>query len=341
MQSWIERAAGDEPLTAEEAEEAFRRVVGGDASDVEVAAFLTALKARGEAPSEVAGGVRALRDAMVEVPLDDDRVVDTCGTGGGSLTTFNISTVSALAAAGGGVPVAKHGNRSYTSSCGSADVLEELGIEIELGPEAARELFDEVGFVFMFAPRYHPAMGRVAPVRRELGVATIMNLLGPLTSPARVRRQVVGVSEPGLVDLVAGALRALDHRRALVVHGEPGMDELSPLGPTRGVRLEDGEVTPFDLHPEDHGWEGLDPDGLAGGMPEENARIAREVLEGRRGGAARAAVELNAAAAFWAAGAVDDLEEGVRRARTALDEGAGWRVVERLREASRRLSTSG
>jgi anthranilate phosphoribosyltransferase len=285
VQSWIERAAADEPLTVQEAEEAFRRVVGGDASDVEVAAFLTALKARGEAPSEVAGGVRALRDVMVELPLDDDGVVDTCGTGGGSLTTFNISTVAALAAAGGGVPVAKHGNRSYTSSCGSADVLEELGIEIELGPEAARELFDEVGFVFMFAPRFHPAMGRVAPVRRELGVSTIMNLLGPLTSPARVRRQVVGVSDPGLVDLVAGALRALGHRRALVVHGEPGMDELSPLGPTRGVRLEDGGAAPFELHPEDHGWEGLDPDGLADGRARQGAQIAREVVEKRRGGA--------------------------------------------------------
>lgn len=341
MQKWIERAADGEPLTVDEAEEAFRRVVGGDASDVEVAAFLTALKARGEAPSEVAGGVRALREAMVEVPLEGDRIVDTCGTGGGSVTTFNISTVAALAAAGGGVRVAKHGNRSYTSSCGSADVLEEMGVEIELGPESLGELFDEAGFVFMFAPSYHPAMGRVAPVRRALGVSTIMNILGPLTSPARVRRQIVGVARPELVDLVAGALRALGHRRALVVHGEPGMDELSPLGPTRGVRLEDGDLAPFEVRPEDHGWEGLDPEGLAGGMPEENARIAREVLEGRRGGAARAAVEINAAAAFWAAGAVDDLGEGVERARASLDAGAGWEVVERLREGSRRLGGAG
>ena len=234
--------------------------------------------------------------------------------------------------------MAKHGNRSFTSRCGSADVLEALGVEIDLGPESLGELYEEVGFVFMFAPRFHPAMAQVAPVRRELGISTIMNLLGPLTSPARVRRQVVGVAEPGLVELIAGALAELGHERALVVHGEPGMDELSPLGPSRGVRLDAGETEAFVYRPEDFGWSGLAADELAGGQPEENARIAREVLQGSRGGAARAAVVLNAGAAFYVAGRCDDLEEGIELARSALDSGAALDTLGRLRETSRRLA---
>lgn len=338
MQDWIRKVAGGEVLSAGEAEDAFHDIMEGEASDVEVSAFLAALKARGEGPTEVAGGVRALRRFMVEVPLEGDRVVDTCGTGGGALTTFNISTVAALVAAGGGVRVAKHGNRSFTSRCGSADVLEELGVEIELEPGSLRELFEETGLIFMYAPRFHPAMGKVAPVRRELGVSTIMNILGPLTNPARVRRQVVGVSRPDLVELVARALEELGHERALVVHGEPGMDELSPLGPTRGVRLEDGEISPVELHPADLGWDGFRPEELAGGSREQNARTALDLLSGERGGGARAAVEINAAAAFYVAGLAEDLEEGVERASESIDSGAAMETLERLRERSRALS---
>lgn len=338
MQAWIGRVAAGETLSADEAEQAFHRIMQGEASAVEVAAFLAALRTRGETAREVAGGVRALRRAMVEVPLPDERLVDTCGTGGGSLTTFNISTVAALVAAGGGVGVAKHGNRSFTSKCGSADVLEALGVEIELGPESLGQLFDEVGFAFMFAPRFHPAMGQVAPVRRELGLATIMNLLGPLTSPARVRRQVVGVAGPDLLELIAGALAELGHERALVVHGEPGLDELSPLGLTRGMRLDDGAVQRFELRPVDFGWSGLEAADLAGGAPDENARVAREVLEGSRRGAARAAVVLNAAAAFYVSGRCEELEEGIEMARASLDSGAALDTLERLTESSRRLA---
>jgi anthranilate phosphoribosyltransferase len=338
VQTWIERVADGQTLSAGEAEQAFGQIMRGEASPVEIAAFLSALRTRGETPREVAGGVQALRRVMVEVPLPEEGLVDTCGTGGGSLTTFNISTVAALVAAGGGVGVAKHGNRSFSSRCGSADVLETLGVAIELGPEGLGELYDEVGFVFMFAPRFHPAMGEVAPVRRELGMSTIMNLLGPLTSPARVRRQVVGVATADLLDLIAGALAELGHERALVVHGEPGLDELSPLGPTRGVRLEGGRIERFEVRPEDFGWSGLDAGDLAGGTPEENARIAREVLQGDRRGAARAAVVLNAAAAFYVAGRCDDLEAGGELARTSLDSGAALDTLERLRETSRRLA---
>lgn len=338
MREWIEEVADGGTLSSEESEQALHTIMRGDASPVEVAAFLSALKTRGETSEEVAGGVRALRRVMVEAPLPVDGLVDTCGTGGGSLTTFNISTVSALVAAGGGVGVAKHGNRSFTSQCGSADVLEALGVEIELGPEELAELYGEVGFVFMFAPRFHPAMGEVAPVRRELGVSTIMNLLGPLTSPARVRRQVVGVARPELVPLIGGALRELGHERALVVHGEPGLDELSPLGVTRGLKVEDGAAERVEVRPSDFGWGSLDAGELAGGVPEENARLTEELLRGRRGGAARAAVELNAAAAFYVAGRAEGLEEGVALARRSLEEGAAWETLVRLREESRRIA---
>ena len=338
MQDWIDKVAEGDTLSTGESEEAFHTIMRGDSSPVEVAAFLGALKTRGETPEEVAGGVHALRRVMVEVPLPVDGLVDTCGTGGGSLTTFNISTVAALVAAGGGVRVAKHGNRSFTSKCGSADVLEELGVEIELGPESLRELHGEVGFAFMFAPRFHPAMGQVAPVRRELGISTIMNLLGPLTSPARVRRQVVGVSRPELIPLLGGALEELGHERALVVHGEPGLDELSPLGVTRGLKLEGGRTERVEVRPSDYGWGSLEAEELAGGDPEENARLTEDLLRGRRGGAARAAVELNAAAAFYVAGRAQGLEEGLELARRSLDDGAAWETLVRLREESRRLA---
>ncbi|MFQ5690318.1 MAG: anthranilate phosphoribosyltransferase [Gemmatimonadota bacterium] len=338
MRRWIEKAVAGEALTADEAEAAFDRFMDGSASAVEMAAFLTALKVRGETPDELAGGVRALRKVMVEVKLPSDDLVDTCGTGGGSFTTFNISTAAALVAAGGGVGIAKHGNRSFSSRCGSADVLEALGVRIDLGPEALERLFREVRFAFIYAPRMHPAMRNVAEVRRALGVATMMNLLGPLTSPARVRRQVVGV--PGLerLQLVASALQELGHTRALVVHGEPGLDELSPLGPTHIVSVDAGRLEKFTLHPGDLGWSGFSADELAGGSPEDNAAVLEGVLAGRIGGAARAAVELNAAAAFWVAGRVDDLSAGVERAARTIEKGAAREALEKLREASARLA---
>jgi anthranilate phosphoribosyltransferase len=318
-------------LSAEEAERAFGVIMRGEADPEGTAALLLAMRERGETPAEVAGGVRALRSAMVEVTLPADGLVDTCGTGGGRFRTFNISTVAALVAAGGGVPVAKHGNRSFTSRCGSADVLEVLGVAIDLPPEALGDVFAATSFCFMFAPRFHPAMRHVAPVRRRLGVTTIMNLLGPLTSPARVRRQVVGVSDPARLDLIAGALLELGHERALVVHGAPGMDELSPIGITRGVRLDRGRLEPFELDPAALGWRDLSREELGGGDPERNAALARGILEGSVRGAARAAVVLNAAAAFWAAARAESLEEGVERARSSLDEGRALDVLERLR----------
>jgi anthranilate phosphoribosyltransferase len=323
-------------LSVDEAQRVFEAFMDGTASPIQMAGLLVGLRAKGPVASEVAGGVRALRAAMVSVAhAAPEALVDTAGTGGGVVTTFNISTAAALVAAGAGVPMAKHGNRSFTSRSGSADVLEALGVKIDLTPARMSEILAEVGIVFMFAPLLHPAMRHVAPVRRGLGITTIMNLLGPLTNPAGARRQVVGVADPGLLRLVVESLATLGHERALVVHGAPGMDELSPAGPTRVAELRAGSVEEYVIVPEDLGLERHALDGLAGGEPEDNARLIRGVLEGRVRGAARAAVVLNAAAAIYVAGRADDLLEAVGLAAETLDSGAALRTLEALVTASR------
>jgi anthranilate phosphoribosyltransferase len=323
-------------LDAAQAERAFTAVMSGNASPVQMAALLAVLRAKGEAPSEIAGGVRALRGAMIPVPVaPGTTVVDTCGTGGGALVTFNISTAAALVAAAGGAVIAKHGNRSFTSRCGSADVLEALGVRIDLSAEAMGAVLERTGIVFMFAPLLHPAMRHVGPVRRELAIPTIMNLLGPLTNPAGARRQVVGVSEPGLLELVAGGLRELEHEHALVVHGEPGLDELSPIGPTTVVEVLGDRIERHVVRPSDFGWGDLDPAELAGGDPAQNAVLIREILAGGGAPAARAAVALNAGAALYVAGAADSLGAGVARSEELLLNGAAMDRLEALRTASR------
>ncbi|HEX8432768.1 MAG TPA: anthranilate phosphoribosyltransferase [Longimicrobium sp.] len=330
------RAAAVRPLTADEAEHAFSAVMDGLATPVQMAALLVAIRVRGAVPAEVAGGVRALRRAMIAVPTDAEGLVDTCGTGGGTLTTFNISTAAALLAAGAGVRVAKHGNRSFTSKCGSADVLEALGVRLDLSPEREARVLEECGIVFMFAPLHHPAMRHVGPIRRELGMPTIMNVLGPVTNPAGARRQVVGVSDPALLELIAGALAELGHDRALVVHGEPGLDELSPVGTTELLEVDGGLVTRRIFDPvAELGWERFTVDGLAGGEPADNVRTVVSVLRGETGGVARAAVVLNAGAAVYIAGQAATLVEGVARAEAALDAGLGISKLEQLRDASR------
>lgn len=339
----IQKLSDRRDLTADETEAALTVIMQGQASDVRKSALLMGLRAKGETAKEVAGGVRALQRAMLEVEAPEpDTLVDTCGTGGGAFTTFNISTAAAFVVAGDGVPVAKHGNRSFTSRCGSADVLETLGVEVMLSPETMARVLDQVGLSFLYAPRLHPAMKHVGPVRRELAVPTIMNVLGPLTNPARARRQVVGVSDPGFLRLVAEALLELGHIRAVVVHGEPGLDELSPLGITRMIRLEDGALTEESFDPASElGWTGLSADELAGGDPEENARLIEAVLKGAGPRAARAAVTLNAAAAFYVAGRESSLVDGVERAESVLDQGRGFEILERLRAATKGEGGSG
>jgi anthranilate phosphoribosyltransferase len=329
------RRATVRPLTAEEAERAFTEVMEGRASPVQMAALLVAIRVRGATSQEVAGGVRALRRAMVPVPTEAAGLVDTCGTGGGTLTTFNISTAAALLAAGAGVRVAKHGNRSFTSKCGSADVLEALGVRLELDPEREARVLEECGIVFMFAPLHHPAMRHIGPIRRELAMPTLMNVLGPVTNPAGARRQVVGVNDPALLELIAGAFVELGHDRALVVHGEPGIDELSPLGTTEVLEVADGKVTRRTFDPsEELGWERFDAVGLEGGERDDNARKVVGVLKGELGGSARAATVLNAGAAIWVAGQAKTLADGVKKAESALDAGAGYDKLRAMRDAS-------
>lgn len=322
-------------LTAQQAETAFDGFMGGGASEIQMAGLLMALQSRGVSPAEVAGGVRALRKAMIPVRSNRvDALVDTAGTGGGAVTTFNISTAAAIVAAGAGVPLAKHGNRSFTSRSGSADVLEALGVTIDISAERMSEVLETAGIVFMFAPHLHPAMRHVGPVRRGLGVRTVMNILGPLTNPAGARRQVVGVSDPELLDLVSGALAELGHIHALVVHGEPGMDEVSPLGETQVAEVRLGVVERYAITPETLGLEVAKAEELRGGEPEDNARLIERVLAGE-GGAPRTAVVMNAAAAILASGSVEDWGTAVHRATESIDSGAAGGALEALRKATR------
>ncbi len=332
----LELVADGRDLTAEQAERAFDRFMDGSASPVQMAGLLIGLRAKGIAPSEVAGGVRALRSAMLPVRSADPSVlVDTAGTGGGSVTTFNISTAAAFVVAGAGVPVAKHGNRSFTSRSGSADVLEALGVTIDLTPEQMGEVLAEAGIVFMFAPLLHPAMRHVGPVRRGLAVTTVMNILGPLTNPAGARRQVVGVADERLLELIPGALQELGHIRALVVHGAPGMDEVSPIGPTQVAELRGGEVTHYEVTPEEMGLDPVRAEDLAGGEPSENAAMVESVLAGDEG-PPRSAVVANAAAALLAADRADSWLEAAELARSVLDGGQAADALDRLRTTTRR-----
>ena len=333
----IRQLAGGHSLSAEETAEAFGAIMRGEASPAQVAAILVALRVKGETTHEVAGGARALRDAMVRLPSDGpDGLVDTCGTGGGAVTTFNISTAAALVAAGAGIRIAKHGNRSFTSQCGSADVLEALGVRIECTVDEMVASLRDAGIVFMFAPLMHPAMRHVGPVRRELAIHTVMNILGPLANPAGAGRQVVGVADAHRLPLIAGALAELGSRRAMVVHGEPGMDEVSPLGPTRVLDVRDGEVREWTIDPKTLGLGSTDARELGGGDSGANARMIERILTGEIRGGARAAVVLNAAAAIHVSGDGKDFEPSVRRAEQALESGEGYRALERLREATRK-----
>ena len=334
LKSALEAVADGRTLSAAEAETTFDSFMNGSASEIQMAGFLVGLAAKGFEPSEVAGGVRALRKVMVPVASSDPSIlVDTAGTGGGGVTTFNISTAAAIVTAGAGVPVAKHGNRSFTSRSGSADVLEALGVGIQLTPDRMSEVLEEAGIVFMFAPLLHPAMRHVGPVRRTLGITTIMNILGPLTNPAGVKRQVIGVADPTLIDLIAGSLLELGHIRALIVHGEPGMDEVSPVAETRVAEVREGAVTNYNINPEDFGLEPVEPGEIAGAEPSDNATIIQGVLRGESG-PPRVAVVINAAAALFVSGVVNSLGEGARLAETTIDGGAAMAALERLRLAS-------
>lgn len=336
IQAAIQRLATGESLAGEAAAEAFGLIMQGEASPVQVSALLMGLRVKGETADEVAGAARALRSAMVRLDADaPDDLVDTCGTGGGALTTFNISTAAALLAAGLGVRIAKHGNRSFTSQCGSADVLEALGVPLDVSPEAMARSLRSAGIVFMFAPSMHPAMRHVGPVRRELAVPTVMNVVGPLANPAGAGRQVLGVAEARRMPLLAGAMAVLGTRHALVVHGAPGVDEFSPLGPTRVIEVREGALREWSVDPADFGFARIDAADLAGGGPADNARIVTEVLGGAGSTGATAAVVLNAAGALYVGGVVAKFADGVALARQGITDGAGLAALDRLRAAYR------
>ncbi len=332
----LDAVASGRDLSEEQATAVLDEVMRGEASEVEIAGLLIGLRTKGETAAELAGLARAMRAHATPVAVAFDDLVDTAGTGGGR-TTFNVSTTAALIAAGAGARVAKHGNRSATSLSGSADLLEALGARIDLSPEAVARCIEEVGFGFMFAPAHHRATRYVVPVRKELAVRTIFNLLGPLTNPAGARRQLVGVSEPAFIETIAGALRALGASRALVVSSEDGLDEMSTSGTTQVVELDGDRIERYAVSPEDVGLARADPGALAGGTPEQNASTTRKVLAGEPGPPRDLAV-LNAGAALYVAGRATTLSEGVRLAETTIDSGAAASACERFVARTRELA---
>jgi anthranilate phosphoribosyltransferase len=321
-------------LGRERAREVMGEIMQGEATQAQIGGFLVALRLKGEKADEIAGCAEAMRAHVLPVRPERDDLVDTAGTGGDGASTINISTAAAIVAAAAGAGVAKHGNRAISSASGSADVLEALGFSLELTPDRIAVSIDELGFGFMFAPTHHPAMRHAAPVRRELGARTVFNVLGPLTNPAGARAQVIGVYAKPLVRTIADVLAQLGARRAFVVHGAHGIDELSPAGPNEVCEVVDGEVRARVIDPVELGIERCDPDDLRGGSPAENAQAVRDVFAGAPGGR-RDAILLNAAGAIAAAGHAADLREGLELARDAVDSGAAAARLDELARFSR------
>jgi anthranilate phosphoribosyltransferase len=334
IQQAIQTLLDGRDLGREGAREVMGEIMGGEATPAQIGAFLVAFRAKGELADEIAGCAEAMREHVVPVQPSRDDLVDTAGTGGDGARTLNISTAAGIVAAAAGAAVAKHGNRAVSSASGSADVLEALGFRLDLPAEKIAESIDTLGFGFMFAPLHHPAMSHAAPVRREIATRTVFNVLGPLTNPAGARAQIVGVYAPELVRTVADVLAQLGARRAFVVHGAFGIDELSPAGPNLVCEVVDGSVRERTVDPEQLGIERCDPDELSGGDPAANAAALREIFGGADGGR-RDAVLLNAAGAIAAGGLAEDLEGGLELARDALDSGAAASRLEDLARFSR------
>ena len=322
IQDALARLLDGEDLTREESRAVMGSIMAGEATPAQIGGYLVALRLKGETADEIAGAAEAMRAHVIPVTPARHDLVDTAGTGGDGGRTFNISTAAALVAAAAGAGVAKHGNRSVSSQSGSADVLEELGFNLELPADSIAGSIDELGFGFMFAPLHHPAMRHAAPVRRELAARTVFNVLGPLTNPAGARSQVVGVYSADLVPVIADVLVRLGARRAFVVHGFGGVDELSPAGANLVCEVVDGSVRRREIDPATLGVPRCEPEALRGGTPTENAARIRAVFGGAGDGAARAAIALNAAGAIAAAGHAEDLHDGLELAYRALDSGA-------------------
>jgi anthranilate phosphoribosyltransferase len=327
--SAIAAVADGRSLSRDDAREVMGVVMRGEATPAQIGGLLVGLRAKGETVDEITGFAEAMREHVLPVVPTRTPLVDVVGTGGDGAGTFNISTAAGVVAAAAGAAVAKHGNRAASSACGSADVLEELGLALELPPERIAASIDEHGFGFMFARAHHPAMRHAAPVRQELGTRTVFNVLGPLANPAGARDGVFGVYSADLARTYAEALAGLGAQHAFVVHGSGGIDELIPYGPSLVVEVVDGAIRESELDPRDVGLERSDPADLRGGSPAENAEAIRRVLEGERSGR-RDAVVLNAAGALVAAGVADDLAEGVAAAANAVDSDEAGATLERL-----------
>ncbi len=332
----IEKVVAGRDLTRDEAAAVMEEIMTGQATPAQFGALMTALRLKGEAVQEIAGFASVMR-RMATAVSPRRPVVDTCGTGGDGQGTFNISTTAAFVAAGAGAAVAKHGNRSMTSKCGSADVLEALGVNISLTPAQVETCLEEAGIGFMFAQAFHPAMKFAAGPRREIGIRTVFNILGPLTNPAGAHAQVLGVASPSLVERTAEALALLGSHHALVVHGEDGIDEISVCAPTRVSEVRDGEIRSYTVAPEDFGFSRASLDDVRGGDAETNATITRSILSGADG-PRRAVVLLNAAAALVASDLADDLADGIKLAAKAIDSGAAAERLERMAAVSRRFA---
>jgi len=339
----ISKLVRGENLSEEETELAMNEIFTGKATSAQVSAFLTALRMKGETVDEITGAARAMRARAIniklnnhmvnidrdEINVEDETILDTCGTGGDGTNTFNVSTATALVVAAGGVKVAKHGQRTGSDHCGSANVLEALGLELDISRTDAERCIRQVGIGFLYAPLFYGAMKYPAVVRREIGIRTIFNLLGPLTNPAGATAQILGVYEPDLTEKMARVLRRLGTREAFVVCGEGTFDEISICGPTRISHLKDEEISSFDITPEEYGFERATPEEIKGGNAKENAQIIRDILERQRG-PKRDMVLLNAGAAFLAAGLDQNLEQGIERARDAIDSGRAKEKLQSL-----------
>lgn len=334
LRNLLTRLLNRENLTRREAGELLESMLAEDASDAQIAATLVALSAKGETVEELAGMAGVLRQRAVRVTSGHAAFIDTAGTGSSPAKTFNVSTAAAFVIAGAGLPVAKHGNRAASSKSGSADVLTALGVNVSALAEVTKDCLNEIGICFMFAPLYHGATARVAGIRRELGIQTTFNLLGPLSNPAGAPRQVVGVWRKDLVKLLANVLATLGTERAWVVHGEDGLDEITLAGKTLVAEARDGEVGTFEIGPEDFGLERADLAHLRGGDAGANAGIIREVLSNERRDQARTLVVINAAAALFVGGKVHDLKEAAGLAEQSIDSGAAWRTLEELIRAT-------
>jgi anthranilate phosphoribosyltransferase len=329
MKEYIKKASEGVSLTEEEAEEAMKLIMSGESTDAQNGAFLTALRIKGESPREIAGFAKVMREYAMKIhPKVDGRLVDVCGTGGDQQHTFNISTTAMFVTAGAGVYIAKHGNRSITSQCGSADILEALGARIDLKPEKIEECIEKTGIGFMFAPLHHPAMKHVMPARKQIGIRTVFNILGPLTNPANAEAQLMGVFDPRLTDKIAKVFKLLGLKHVLVVHGEPGLDEISNIGRTRITEMKDGVIMSKNITPEELNIKKASLEDIRGSTPAENAETARKILSGEIKGPMLDIVLLNAAGGLIVGGVADGFEDGVDIARKVVESGKALKKLE-------------